>query len=599
MWGSTSEQLLVRPYLTPTFTLSLGMWEMSQSQKEESEMSFPVRGSIASCLMYVFGRHHSHVSALFDIADNSVSARASKVAITVETESQQGRAGRPRAVLKAFTITDNGCGMDLAGLDNALSLGSSPQDYHEYTLSKFGMGLKSAAASLGRRLEIITRTGKDKAKGYKATLDAEKITTDYFYEFCEPADDDLKLLASVAGEGPGTVVRITALNQESLPRASEIIDGLKRRAGVIYYYYLQGLVPHAEKLPLTINGEPVDPFDPLAEAEIDRESGDLDEHTWDGQAPKWITRPQRIQLDTRGTIFAEVMITQLPHPPSVSRVGKMSQAACRDRYMIGAGNYGFYVYRNHRLISWADSLGFVPQDQDLYAFRGRFLIDSQADDVLNIDVTKSRIHLSEIAADQLKGDISEAIKKSKAAWNAAKANTEKILKGTPHDEANEELDKISKLEERSDELDESVAPPGEQDKLKTRREEAVAEKPATPEESTRLREQKQRVQWVSALENNQLWERAHDPEAGLIVRVNGAHRFARDMLAAVQGDGNLLKVLDVLFFALARGEYDLVYKSEFDTKVIEKVMGEYRERVGGQLSDLIRQLDISQFLRGG
>jgi hypothetical protein len=52
----------------------------------------------------------------------------------------------------------------------------------------------------------------------------------------------------------------------------------------------------------------------------------------------------------------------------------------------------------------------------------------------------------------------------------------------------------------------------------------------------------------------------------------------------------------VLFFALARGEFDLVYKSEHDVKVIEKVMGEYRERVGGVLSDLIRQLDLPQFL---
>src|SRR5207249_916759 len=101
------------------------------------------------------------------------------------------------------------------------------------------------------------------------------------------------------------------------------------------------------------------------------------------------------------------------------RTGTMSQAVCRDHYMIGAGNYGFYVYRNHRLISWGDSLGFVPQDQDLYAFRGRFLINSQADDLLNIDVTKSRIHLSEVAADQLRPLISEALKKSRTAWQTA------------------------------------------------------------------------------------------------------------------------------------------------------------------------------------
>jgi hypothetical protein len=511
-------------------------------------------------------------------------------------ENQQGGKGRPKAVLKAFSIADNGAGMDVNGLDNALSLGSSPQAYHEYTLSKFGMGLKSAAASLGRHLEIITRPATGPTTAYKAVLDAEKITTEYEYEVCEPTPEDLALLSSVAGEGSGTIVRITELHQNSLPRASEIIEGLEQRAGVIYYYYLQGLVEHVAALALKVNGKPVMPLDPLFVGEIDKDEGDLNENTWDGLAPKWIQRPQKIQLDTNGSIFAEVTITQLPHPPNVGRVGKMTQAECREHYMIGARNYGFYVYRNHRLISWADSLDFVPQNQDLYSFRGRFLIDSRADDLLNIDVTKSRIHLSEIATDQLKPIAGEAVKKSIAAWNSAKRNTERILTRTPHDEANEELDKLSKLEEKSDELDESVAPPEEKDKLKQRREKAVSEKPATPEESAKLREEKQRVQWVDMLENNQLWERAHDAQAGLIVRINSSHRFARDVIAAVQGDANLLKVFDVFFFSLARGEYDLVYKSDFEPKLIEKMVGEYRERVGGVLSDLIRQLDLSQFL---
>lgn len=550
-----------------------------------------------SRLLSALGRIGYHpVSALLDIADNSVSAKANKVTITVEIESQQGGSGRPKGVLKAFVIADNGDGMDVVGLDNALSLGSSPQAYRECTLSKFGMGLKSAAASLGRRLEIITRPKQDTTKIYKAVLDSEKITTEYFYELCEPTADDVALLNGVAGDGPGTVVRITSLLQDSLPRASDIIEKLKQRSAIIYHYYLQGKVPHSDQLTLLVNDEAVSPVDPLFVSEIDDKTGILNENKWDGLQVKWIRKPQKIQLDTKSSTSAEVTITQLPHPPSVGRIGTMTQVACRERYLIGAGNYGFYVYRNHRLISWADSLDLVPQDQDLYAFRGRFLIDSQADDLLNIDVTKSRIHLSEIAFDQLKPVVGEAVKKSRAAWETAKATNQRAHTTTPHDEANEELDKITKAEDRNDALDETVAPSGEQAKLKTRREKAVTEKPATPEESKLLREQKQRVQWVETLDNNQLWERAHDPEAGLIVRVNNSHRFAREMLATVSGDANLLKVVDIIFFALARGEYDLVYKSDHEARVIERVMEEFRERVGGCLSDLIRQLDLPQFL---
>ena len=136
----------------------------------------------------------------------------------------------------------------------------------------------------------------------------------------------------------------------------------------------------------------------------------------------------------------------------------MTPNECREYYKIGAGNYGFYIYRNKRLISWAESLDFVPRDQDLYAFRGRLLINSDADDVLNIDVTKSRIHLSEVAEDQLKGEIREAVKKSRNAWKTAYNITVKSKDQVPHDTANQELDRISHLQDDDDKRDESVAP---------------------------------------------------------------------------------------------------------------------------------------------
>jgi hypothetical protein len=66
--------------------------------------------------------------------------------------------------------------------------------------------------------------------------------------------------------------------------------------------------------------------------------------------------------------------------------------------LIGSGNYGFYVYRNKRLISWASQLqGIIPIDQDYFAFRGRILIDDSADDYFNIDVKKSTLTLSDEA----------------------------------------------------------------------------------------------------------------------------------------------------------------------------------------------------------
>ena len=541
------------------------------------------------------------VSAILDIVDNSVSASATSIVIKVNTGSEEqaeGQRGRPRAILKSLVIVDNGCGMDEKGLDNALTLGSSAQLYQAETLSKFGMRLKSAAASLGKQLEVISRSENDLNDVRKVVLDQDVIVEKgkYVYNLTDPTDEDLKELDACTQGKSGTLIRITKLFRESLPPTSKIIHGLKAKAGVIYYYYLKGMVEGFERLSLKIDDYHVAPVDPLFTNEIDTDNGDLDEHYWDGLHPKWITRSQAIQLDSTGSTWARVEITQLPHPPSVERKGLMSRKGCRDRYLIEAGNYGFYIYRNWRLISWADKLDFVPQDQDLYAFRGRLLINSDADDILNINVTKSRVHLSEIAQDQLKPEVQDAVKKSRIAWKTAHRVTVESLTQGPHDTINQELNRISLLRADEDRLDESVASVDEKKELEKRRNKAVSTKLITSEDEQHVKETGQRVLYVDTLDNNQLWERAHDPTEGLVVRVNSSHRFCRDILDIVRDNSNLLKIMDVLFYAIARGEYDLVYKSEQNDDEIEEIMTEYRERVGDNLSDVIRKLNLTDFL---
>ena len=541
------------------------------------------------------------VSAILDLVDNSVSASATSIVVKVDTESEErteGQRGRTRAVLKSLVVVDNGCGMDEAGLDNALTLGSSAQLYHTNTLSKFGMGLKSAASSLGKRLEVISRSKDDLHKVRKVVLDQDLIVEkrNYVYNLTEPTEEDLNELDACTQGKSGTLIRITKLFRESLPSTSEIIRGLQDRAGVIYYYYLKGMVDGVKCLSLKIDDSDVLPVDPLFIDEIDADNSNLNEHNWDGLNPKWITQPQAIQLDATGSIWAQVEITQLPHPPSVERKGLMSRRDCRDRYSIEAGNYGFYIYRNWKLISWADRLGFVPQDQDLYAFRGRLLINSDADDILNINVTKSRVHLSEIAQDQLKPEVQEAIKKSRIAWQTAHRVTVASLAQGPHDAANQELNRISHLQADADRRDESVAPIEEKKELEKRRNKAIRTKPIMPEDAQYVKATGQRVLFVDILDNNQLWERAHDPTEGLIVRINRSHRFCRDILDTGHDNSNLLKVMDVLFYSIVKGEFDLVYKSEQDDDKIEEIMAEYRERVGETLSDVIRKLDLTDFL---
>lgn len=551
----------------------------------------------ASRVLRALGRIGYHpVAAILDIVDNSVSAESSKVwiAIGIGKEARSGP-GRRRATITEIVIVDNGKGMDSAGLENALTLGASSKNYSESTLSKFGLGLKSAAFSLGQRLEITSRFNQG-TQFRRATVDLMAIDAaggkyEYTLEVVgEKQVNEDPHLQLIAGE-TGTVVRISSIYLESMPSVADVLDGLRSKTGVVYYYYIRGVVPNRPPLSIYVNEEGIAAVDPLF---VTEELPDLDDRNWDGIATSWITRPKEFQIDAENKRKALVEMVQLPHPPRAARKLGLNQAEIRKKYLIDAQNYGFFIYRNYRLISWSDSLdGMVPRDQDLYSFRGRLLISSDADDLLNIDVTKSRIQLSEVARIQLTPIANEALKASRKAWNRAKGMNSDEDSITPHAEINQHLDKVNQNLERDDQFDESVASEADRKKLEARRVKAVQAKPAQPEEQRRLAEEGQRVQYVDFLPNNQLWERAHDPKLGLIVRVNKSHRFCREVMESLTRNVALLKTVDLLFFSLARAEYLLAYRSEFKEGQVEGIMGQFREEVGSQLSEFLRRIDPS------
>lgn len=85
-------------------------------------------------------------SAICDIIDNSVRARSTEIIIKIIKE-RKDLGDTKKNNVKQYVIIDNGDGMDDTGIQNALKLGSSNEDYEQFSLSKFGLGLKSAAFS--------------------------------------------------------------------------------------------------------------------------------------------------------------------------------------------------------------------------------------------------------------------------------------------------------------------------------------------------------------------------------------------------------------------------------------------------------------------
>lgn len=76
-------------------------------------------------------------TAIADIVDNSIAANATKVNIEVNMD--------PNKNIRVY-IADNGCGMDLDGLKNAMKYGSKERT-EKNSLGKFGLGLKTASTA--------------------------------------------------------------------------------------------------------------------------------------------------------------------------------------------------------------------------------------------------------------------------------------------------------------------------------------------------------------------------------------------------------------------------------------------------------------------
>ena len=314
---------------------------------------------------------------------------------------------------------------------------------------------------------------------------------------------------------------------------------------------------------------------------------------------QWLLKQKLIQIDENST--AKFTVTQLPHPPSVENAKIGTRASCREKYLIDARGYGVYVYRNQRLIGFADSLnGMIPRDQDLYSYRARLEITSEADDSLHIDVAKSQIQLSDIAEEQLRSEIHETTRKSRDAWRNRTAELNKLINESPTEELNRELDKIARDEVATGNNELNTSPVAErQQKAEHNRE---VEKIAPLDKATKnlVVTQHKRVLYESTLPDNQLWVRRLDPELGTVVVINEGHRLVTDLLRSDSCQSGTKALFEILMFAAAEAETTVLRQGntvlQISLKDLDAVLQEYRITVGEKLSTLIRKVPIKTLL---
>ncbi len=555
------------------------------------------------------------IHALCAIVDNAIDAGARNITLEIVPDRPVNRNRRNN--VREYSIIDDGAGMDEAALQNALALGAADTYYAPGTLSKFGLGLKSASFSQGETLTVLSSPG-DSAPFLRYTVRMAQLaaleTGVYGAEREDLTPEDTELIAEFLPDGRGTIVRISDIHKDNHPAIRATVDELRLKIGVIYYYFLRD-----GDMTITVDGTPCEPFDVLFTKQAD-EHGGLNENDWNGRDVCWIQTPITLPIDRQNNVFGQVEATQLPHPPTFERNEPGGRDRVRKAFRISASNYGYYIYRNKRLISWAERFQLpdgpiIPQDQDMYAFRGRILLDASADEALNIDVKKSDIMLSDEAEKALRDFSDDYRRKSRDAWRHATQENKRVanldidgatnklareaapLEEFPGNIEDDTEEAFARQQEREQEIfrkqeqrfdaearevaqDETpaISPDSEPEKLATIKQEVILGENAAPDSN---------VLYVRNTEDFALWEPYLDSVKRNCVRINRDHKFGRLLQRHAERHPEVRVLISLMLLQIAGAEvYVRKNYGGLKSDVVADVLKAFRDAASQNLAAL-------------
>jgi Histidine kinase-, DNA gyrase B-, and HSP90-like ATPase len=328
--------------------------------------SRPAPPRASAMLEALRGLGYSPASALADIIDNSIAARASRIDLQFSWRDSES----------CIAILDNGEGMDERELDRAMRLGEmNPLDERaSHDLGRFGLGLKTASFSQCRRLTVASKK-EGRLSCLRWDLDILSTSQDDGWHLLEgPSEGSDGLITPVGRLESGTIVLWEQLDRLVTPGFSEqnfldLIDAVERHLAMVFHRYLQGVRP---QLTLAINGRHIVPWDPFL---IDHPA------TWSSPAERLYTAGGRI----------EVQCHVLPHRDRLDQA-EHDHAGGPNGW---TAQQGFYVYRNRRLLVAGSWLGLGQgrswtKEEAHRLARIRLDIPNSADAEWKIDIRKSR-----------------------------------------------------------------------------------------------------------------------------------------------------------------------------------------------------------------
>lgn len=331
---------------------------------------------------------YKFTTAIGDIVDNSIAAKAAKIEIFFLVSGD----------VPYLEIRDNGSGMTPDELVENMSIGCKDPliEREPGDLGRFGSGLKTASFSQARKLTVITRA---EGKGIAAaSWDIDRVVekNSWCLEVLDKRDiDDLYPDAPSKLDETGAIVRwdkISAVVDDiHAPPAdaqiSSLLEDLHRYLGTYYHRFLTG----KGRCSISINGKAVEPLDPFMRDILGYQEG-----------PSTELRGRQGKVSIKTHILPP--FNMMSHE-QIAKYGGTAEITEKQ---------GLYIYREKRLIVEGGWQGLTRLSQLAGLARIQIDVPATMDLEWSTDVKKSSLILPPKIKSRLKNLIFSPIKKSRS-----------------------------------------------------------------------------------------------------------------------------------------------------------------------------------------
>jgi len=463
-------------------------------------------------------------TAIADIVDNSISANASVVNIDVVMD--------PAMNVKVY-ITDNGCGMNLDGLKNAMKYGSKERP-EKNSLGKFGLGLKTATSAFCKQFSLISRDSEGMIRKVQWDLDYIAKNGAWLLQFPTIEADEEELLEMTADKGTGTLLvwdKVDRLMKDykTLGNAEKalkkILDELRFHLSMVFQRYIDVNDNRVNNVLITVNTVTLKPWDPFCTKE------NMTEKLQEQDVP--VEMPDGTQA-----VF-HISAYIIPKKGEYSSLEAEKEARGSNDFQ------GIYVYRENRLIHSGDWFGFLKKEPHFSLLRVDFSFDYCLDELLSVDIKKSRIlligELANFIMQFLGAPRREAEKKYREKENkAVHTNGENA-----HNSSNQNIDS------KAQDLEGSSIKPIDDESAQIQNQNGSFTK--TISIVNNVDPKQNRVIPVNSIDGNALWEPAL-ADGKHAVNINESHPFYKKIYGPYLAQNIVVEGLDDLLWALAEAE---------------------------------------------